>query len=123
MTTTGINAGGQRITNVAPGVAPTDAVNVGQLNASMGNIHNNINRVERKANAGSAAALAAAGLPQAYSPGKSMVALAGSTFQGQAGYALGASKISDNGKWVLKGSVVGSSRGQVGGVVGAGYQW
>jgi autotransporter adhesin len=67
--------------------------------------------------------MATAGLPQAYLPGKSMFSLAGGTWRGESGYAMGLSTVSDNGKWVIKGTASGSSRGDYGGSVGVGYQW
>ncbi|MGB6102992.1 MAG: YadA-like family protein [Pusillimonas sp.] len=126
----GIDMNDRRITNLADGINDTDAVNVGQLNQATGNINNQINRldgrvnrVENRANAGIATALAAAALPQAYMPGKSMFSLGGGTWNGESGYAMGLSTVSDNGKWLLKGSAVGSSRGDYGAAVGVGYQW
>jgi autotransporter adhesin len=82
-----------------------------------------IDDVENRANAGTAQALATAGLPQAYIPGKSMMAISGGTFRGEIGYAVGLSSISDNGRWVFKVSGNGNSRGDFGGTVGAGIQW
>ncbi len=123
VTSTGINANNTLITNVAPGVAGTDAVNVNQLNNLSANINNQITSVGNIANAGVAQAIAAAGLPQAYLPGKSMVAISGGTYEGEAGYAIGVSSISDNGKWVIKASGSGNSRGKYGASIGAGYQW
>ena len=67
--------------------------------------------------------MATAGLPQAYLPGKSMVSVAGSTYRGKQGYAVGFSAISDGGNWIIKGSVNGHTRGHFGATVGAGYQW
>ena len=126
----GIDMSGNKITNLAEGTAGTDAVNVDQLNKATGNITNNINRLENdirrndnRASAGVAAAMAVAGLPQAYLPGKSMFSIAGGTWRGESGYAMGLSTITDNGKWVVKGAVSGSSRGDYGGTVGVGYQW
>ncbi|UJF25084.1 YadA-like family protein [Suttonella sp. R2A3] len=126
----GINAGGQRISNVAAGVKPTDAVNVAQfdraLNAvgtNMQRLETRVNSVERDANAGTAQALAAAGMPQAYLPGKSMVAVGGGTYNGESGYTVGLSTISDNGNWIIKANVGGDSRGNIGASLGAGYQW
>ncbi|XXQ67861.1 YadA-like family protein [Neisseriaceae bacterium B1] len=111
------------IHNVEEGKAGTDAVNVNQLNKGLGDVHNHINDVADNADAGTAAAMAAAGLPQAYLPGKSMVALAGSTYRGKQGYAVGFSAISDGGNWIIKGIATGNSKGHVGGSIGAGYQW
>lgn len=105
--------------NVAPGRAGTDAVNVNQLNAVRGDIIRN----DRRASAGIAAAIATAGIPQAYLPGKSMFGMAVGTWRGEAGIALGLSRISDNGRWIIKGTATGSSRGDYGGSVGVGFQW
>ncbi|RZT99204.1 trimeric autotransporter adhesin [Advenella incenata] len=120
---TNVSMGGNQIHQVANGTAPMDAVNVRQLSSVESNLNSRINRAEKRAEAGTAAAMAVAGLPQAYLPGKSMFAVAGSVFQGESGVAMGLSTVSGNGKWVLKGSVTSSSRGQVGGTVGVGYQW
>lgn len=127
MAQSGINAGGKTITNVAPGVNPTDAVNVSQLSAAINNnlapVHSRIDSVAKDAFGGTASAMASAGLPQAYMPGKSMVAIAGSTFKSQSAIALGVSSITDNGKWVIKGTVNSNSRGDFGATIGTGYQW
>ncbi|WP_252606503.1 YadA-like family protein [Alcaligenes faecalis] len=126
----GIDMRDKRMTNLAAGVDDNDAVNVGQLNKATGDLNtrvNNlgsaVNRVDNRASAGIAVALATAGLPQAYLPGKSMLSIAGGTWRGESGYAMGLSTVSDNGKWVVKGSASSSSRGDYGGSVGVGYQW
>ncbi|MBQ3437113.1 MAG: YadA-like family protein, partial [Fusobacterium sp.] len=69
MTKNGVDAAGKKITNVAAGTAPTDAVNVSQLKEHTGDIHNNINMVnnrvnelDSKVNKGLAGAAAMAGL-------------------------------------------------------------
>ena len=127
---TTVDMGGNRITNVADGQAPTDAVTVQQLqNAQMGNagqvgvLADRIHQVSRNADAGTASAMAMAGLPQAYLPGKSMIAAGASAYRGASAIAVGLSTISDNGKWILKGTISGNNRGHVGAAVGAGYQW
>ena len=115
-----------RITNVAAGEKPTDAVNVSQLGGLKNDIHNMNNRigkVNREARAGVAGANAAASLPQVYIPGKSMVAAAGGTFKGQNAVAVGYSRSSDNGKLILKLQGNANTQGDVGGGVGVGYQW
>ena len=115
-----------RITNVAAGVNPTDAVNVSQLGGLKNDIHNMNNRlgkVNREARAGIAGANAATSLPQVYIPGKSMVAVAGGTFKGQNAFAVGYSRSSDNGKLILKLQGNANTQGDVGGGVGVGYQW
>ena len=126
----GINMNDKRITNVAAGIDGTDAVNVNQLQTvhndlrnEIGGVRRDLHKVDRKLRAGVAAAMATAGLPQAYLPGKSMVGMAGGTWNGESGIALGVSKITDNGKWIFKVSGNASTRGDYGGTVGAGYQW
>lgn len=109
--------------NVAEGVAPTDAINVNQLYKLNNNLHYKMQNIADEADAGTASAMAAAGLPQAYLPGKSMVAVSGSTYRGKQGYAIGMSAISDGGNWVIKGVATGNSKGHFGATIGAGYQW
>jgi autotransporter adhesin len=130
MTTGGINANNTTITNVAPGVNGTDAVNVNQLNAGIGTINQNVNALRSElaatrqdADAGTAGAMAMAGMPQAYMPGKGMLAAGVGYYEGQSAIAVGLSKISDNGKWVTKITGSANSRGRVGAAVGVGYQW
>ena len=112
-----------KITNVAAGTADTDAVNYSQLKQAAGDIHNKINRNNKDLRAGIAGANAAAGLPQVYIPGKSMVAAAAGTFKGQSAVAVGYSRASDNGKLILKLQGNANTRGDIGGSVGVGYQW
>ena len=134
LTTGGLNNGGNKITNVAEGTAGTDAVNVSQLNQALGAItgantanftalNNKVNEVAADAKAGTAAAMAVAGLPQAYLPGKSMMAVGGSVYRGESGYAIGYSTISDGGNWIVKGTATGNSRGHYGATAAVGYQW
>ncbi|QCP55019.1 hemagglutinin [Trinickia violacea] len=119
------------LSNVAAGVNGTDAVNVNQLNAGVSSAVSQSNQytdqqvssLRRDMNSGAAAAMAVAGLPQPAGPGKSVLAVAGSTWQGQQGLAFGVSTVSENGRWIYKGSLTTSSRGGTGAVIGAGYQW
>ena len=98
--------------------------NIGNYVVNMGNqINQRIDNVESDSKAGTAAAMAVAGLPQAYLPGKSMMAVAGGVYRGESGYAVGFSSISDGGNWVIKGTATGNSRGHYGATAGVGYQW
>ena len=119
----GIDAANCTISNVAPGVQATDAVNVAQLNSAVGNVFRQVHSVEKDAQAGIAMAIATAGLPQAYLPGKSMMAISGGTYRGQSGYAFGFSHVTDNGRYVIKASGSGNSQGHYGASVGMGWQW
>ena len=124
---------GAKVTNVAKGritSGSTDAINGGQLydvasqvSQHLGNLNHRINKVGKNADAGTASALAASQLPQPYIPGKSMVAVAGGTYQGQNGLALGVSRISDNGKVIIRLSGTANSQGKKGVAAGIGYQW
>ena len=119
----GIDAGNKTIQNVAPGVKDTDAVNVSQLRSNITNVNNRINKVGKEARGGIAGANAAAGLPQVYIPGKSMVAASAGTFKGESAVAVGYSRSSDNGKVIFKLQGNANTQGDVGGSVGVGYQW
>ncbi|EMD7464332.1 YadA-like family protein, partial [Salmonella enterica] len=118
-----VDMGGNIIHNVGAGKAPGDAVNYGQLQQAFGGLDKRINRVARRADAGAAAAIATAGLTQAYLPGKSMMSMSGGSFQGQNSLAIGLSTISDNGKWVMKGAFTTTTQSQTGASVGIGYQF
>lgn len=112
-----------RITNVAPGVKEGDVTNVAQLKGVAQNLNNRIDNVDGNARTGIAQAIATAGLVQAYLPGKSMMAIGGGTYRGEAGYAIGYSSISDGGNWIIKGTASGNSRGHFGASASVGYQW
>lgn len=124
------------IDNVANGdisATSTDAINGSQLYAvakgvtnlagQVNNLEGKVNKVGKRADAGTASALAASQLPQATMPGKSMVAIAGSSYQGQSGLAIGVSRISDNGKVIIRLSGTTNSQGKTGVAAGVGYQW
>ena len=133
MTKNGINAGNKQITNVAPGriaADSTDAVNGSQLhevkadmNNKINHLNGQVNKLGKRVNAGTASALAASQLPQAYIPGKSMVSVAAGNYQGQNAVALGMSRISDNGKIIIRLAGTSNTQGKVGVAVGAGYHW
>ncbi|SCX73969.1 Head domain of trimeric autotransporter adhesin [Variovorax sp. EL159] len=110
--------GGTRIGNVAPGILPTDAVNVGQLNQ----VRSQVADVARIAYSGIAMATAMSSLPQAMTPGKSLVSIGTGNYAGYAAVAFGYSARSEDGKWIYK--VNGAYAGQrlnIG--VGVGYEW
>ena len=122
-----------KITGVAPGeisATSKDAINGSQLYAvaasvshRLGDLNNKINRVSKQADAGTASALAAATIPQAYTPGKSLVGIAAGNYQGQNGLAVGMSRISDNGKIIIRLSGTANTQGKTGVAAGVGYQW
>ncbi|MGP4789877.1 beta strand repeat-containing protein, partial [Psychrobacter sp. 1Y11] len=130
ITANGIDAGGKTITGVADGVEVNDAVNLGQLNALDSKLSNSVNdlgykigEVEDDANAGISAAMAMSSLPQAYIPGKSMVGGGVATYNGESAVAIGVSRVSDNGRWVMKINGTADTQGNAGGAIGAGFHF
>ncbi|MGH8054137.1 MAG: ESPR-type extended signal peptide-containing protein [Stenotrophomonas sp.] len=126
------------IHNVGTGVAPTDAVNVAQLNKGLGDVmdwsknytdqrfndvNRDIKRIDDRASAGVASAMAMAGLPQPTEAGKRMASMAASTFHGESSMAVGVSGVTDGGRWIYKLSGSANTRGDGGVTVGAGFQW
>lgn len=80
-----ISAEGNRIQNVAPGIAPTDAVNVGQLNGVKHDLNNRMNTI------GAHAAAMAALHPMEYLEDEKLSIAAGvGTFQSKQALAVGA---------------------------------
>lgn len=138
-TSTGeVNLGGRTVTGVAPGIAATDAVNVSQLGAGVSHaidqskaytdarfqqFDSDVWTLRRDLRAGTSSAMAMAGLPQAYLPGKSMLAVAAGGYQGEYGMAVGLSGITENGRWVYKAQASGNTARDWGFSVGAGIQW
>ncbi|GAA8965512.1 YadA-like family protein [Helicobacter pylori] len=129
----GINAGGQKITNVIDGTAPTDAVNVRQLNEAKlgGTVNQNqinqlgqrIGKLEDNSNAGIAGSIAQSSIPQVTRAGASGIGIGTGYYGGQSAIAVGASAISDGGNWIVKGSFSINSQGRAGVGAGALYQW
>ncbi|MEK7913484.1 YadA-like family protein [Burkholderia contaminans] len=128
----------RQVTNVAAGTAPTDAVNVQQLNDNVsaasnqakgytdqriGQVYNSFNDLKKDMYGGVASAMAVAGLPQPTGAGRSMVSAATSNYHGQQGFAAGYSYVTESNRWVVKASVTGNARSDFGAVVGAGYQF
>ncbi|UKK84096.1 YadA-like family protein [Sphingopyxis sp. BSN-002] len=134
----GIDMGGDRITNVGAGVAPTDAVNLGQMNAGLANtlgqanrytdtaiadLRFDLTRYRRDANGGTAAAMAMSQVPQAFEPGMGIAGIGMSTWQGEQAIAFGISKASDNGRVVVRATGSYNSRSEGGAAVGVGFQF
>jgi len=130
MTAQGLYAGNQRMTGVADGVEARDAVNFGQLDAVSRRLGDNMNQlsykigeVEDDANAGISAAMAMSSLPQAYISGKSMIGGGVGTYNGESAVAIGFSKLSNDGRWVMKLSGTADTQGNAGASIGAGFHF
>ena len=119
-----------RITNVANGKNPNDAVNVSQLTGAVTNINNRmdgiegrINDLDDKVSGLGAISAASASLPQVYLPGKSMLAVAAGGYSDQQAVAVGFSSTSDNGRLLMKIQGSASTNGEASGGVGVGWMW
>ncbi|WP_456091106.1 YadA family autotransporter adhesin [Neisseria sp.] len=119
----GLNNGGQRITNVAPGKDGTDAANVNQLIGLGNELQNNIDQVGKKAYAGVAGAIAQGSIPQVTRPGATGIGVGSGYYGGQSAMAIGVSAMSDGGNWIVKGNFSANTDGHVGVGAGALYQW
>jgi autotransporter adhesin len=115
--------GGTRISNVAPGVAGNDAVNVNQLSAVSAasesryrQLDNQMHDVAKKAYGGVAAAMALESAP--YVPGKVSYAAALGHYQGESAIGVSLRKTSDDGQWSITGGVSAASSGGAGVRVG-----
>nr|WP_244173203.1 YadA-like family protein [Caballeronia temeraria] len=114
----------RRVTNVAPGVNGTDAVNKNQLNAGLGQVQNQVNDNLKKSYGGTAAAIAIAGLRYDDRPGKISAGVATGWYHNQMGLAIGVGGTSDDGVWRVNGGLTMSptlSSPDIGGVVGVTY--
>ena len=105
-------------------------MNVSQLKKFGGNVQNSLKRlgdqvndVKDESRGGIASAMAMAGLPQAYLPGKNLAGAGVGYFKGESALAIGISSISDNGSWVFKVEGSGNTEGDFGVSGGIGYQW
>ena len=122
--------------NVAPGAAATDAVNVAQLGTGLGQafsasasytdtrvnqLRAGLSSARRDASGGTAAAMALTTIPQAYGPGMGMVGFGLGTWDGQQALAIGASKATPDGSFMVKVGATYNTRGDGGAALGAGF--
>ncbi|WP_192878807.1 YadA family autotransporter adhesin, partial [Haemophilus haemolyticus] len=123
----------RRIQNVAAGeisATSTDAINGSQLYSissrlgnNMNSLNDRINKVGKRADAGTASAIATANLLQSYRPGLSAATAAVGQYRGQSAIAVGYSRLSDNGKYGVKFSLGANTQGNVGAGAGVAYFW
>ncbi|MDG6486790.1 YadA-like family protein, partial [Glaesserella parasuis] len=125
-----VNMNGARITNIGDGSAEGDIVNVRQLNKVVSSVNTGFNqlsrdigRVDVNARAGIASAVAMANLPQISLPGKSAISVSNAQYRGQSAYAIGYSRISDNGKWLIRASVSSNTQRDTAIGGGVGFVW
>ena len=111
-----ISAGGQVISNVAPGVADTDAVNVSQLKGVANNINMRMNRM------GAQAAAMGALRHLQYDPLEPTTIMAGvGTYKGEAALALGIAHYKNESTLFHAGASIGSRGDEL--MANAGVSW
>jgi autotransporter adhesin len=118
----------RRLTNVAAGINPTDAVNMSQLSSfnsgfqsQLGSLQSQVDTNQREARSGVALALAASNLHYDQRPGKASVAVAFGNFKGQSGLAGGLGyAVSD--RWRVNASFTASpDHGDFGAAIGTSW--
>ncbi len=121
-----VDFGGNRVQNVGDAVHDNDAVNLRQLkrlgthmNNEVKSLHKQLRHARKTAHAGTASALAVASMPQAWNPDQAGMSLGTAIYRGETGYAMGLSRMSSSGRWVVKGALTADSRGGMGATVGA----
>ena len=89
----------------------------------IGNLDHKINKVEKKARAGIASAIVVANIPQVTIPGKSALGVGVGGHHNQHAIATRYTRMSDNGKWIISGSVGVTTQREVNYGAGVTYQW
>ncbi|MCT8715709.1 YadA-like family protein, partial [Glaesserella parasuis] len=116
----------RRIQNVAAGEissTSTDAINGSQLYNVAHRLGAKLEREGRQLRAGIAATTAMSNIPQVTLPGKSTLGAGIGTFEGQNAVAVGFSRMSDNGRVILKVSAGATSQGKYNAGAGIALQW
>ncbi len=118
VSSSGLNANGQKVTNVAAGEADTDAVNVSQLNATNEQVINNSNRISRLGDrvnkVGAGAAALAALHPMDFDPDDKWSFAAGyGNYAGENAAAVGAYYRPDEKVMFSVGGTVGNGENMV----------
>ena len=122
VTKNGVNAGGQKVTGVAPGEEDTDAANIGQLReladnagAAINNVGNEVNRLDGRMKKGLAGAAALAALhPMDFDPDDKLTFAAGvGNYRGQNAAAIGAFYRPDEKVMFSVGGTVGNGENMV----------
>ena len=98
---------------------------INNVDKRVNHLDNKISNVDKRASRGIATAGAMGMLPQPHISGRSMVSAATTSYRGQQSLAVGYSRLSDNGKHIIKFSGASNLSGKKDAMVGAayGYQW
>ncbi|WP_118865524.1 YadA-like family protein [Haemophilus haemolyticus] len=138
ITENGLNNGGNKVVNVAAGeisAISKEAVNGQQLyetnqsvahnTRSINQLNNRMDEVDRRGRRGVAIAGAMGLLPQPHTSGRSSISTATTYYRGEQALAVGYSRLTDNGKHIVKFSGASNMSGKKDVMVGAayGYEW
>lgn len=91
------------------------------IDGNFESIRNDINKNRRDSNAGIAGAIAIGTMMQPYEAGQSAITVGAGSFKNEAAIAIGASHITENGKWGFKGGVSADTRKNIGVGLSAAY--
>lgn len=138
ITENGLDNGGNKVVNVAAGeisATSKEAVNgqqlyetnqsVAQNIRSINQLNNRMDEVDRRGRRGVAIAGAMGLLPQPHTSGRSSMSTATTYYRGEQALAVGYSRLTDNGKHIVKFSGASNMSGKKDVMVGAayGYEW
>lgn len=138
ITENGLDNGGNKVVNVAAGdisAISKEAVNgqqlyetnqsVAQNTRSINHLNNKMDEVDRRGRRGVAIAGAMGLLPQPHTSGRSSISTATTHYRGEQALAVGYSRLTDNGKHIVKFSGASNMSGKKDVMVGAayGYEW
>lgn len=91
------------------------------IEGNFDSIRNDINKNRRDSNAGIAGAIAIGTMMQPYEADQSAITVGAGSFKNEAAIAIGASHITENGKWGFKGGVSADTRKNIGVGLSAAY--
>ncbi|TDF37143.1 hypothetical protein E3U35_09765 [Histophilus somni] len=111
------------VPDIQPTTTGSAVVNKNYVDGRNNELRTQLNNTDRNLRAGIAGANAAAGLTSVSMPGKSMLAISAAGYGGENAMAIGYSRMSDNGKIMLKFQGNRNSQGKMAGSVSIGYQW
>ena len=112
----------RRITNVAPGVNGTDAVNLHQMTQLRNDVGASLTSLQRSAFGGVAGAMAMPNLMPS-TPGNVVVRAGLANYKGYGAFGAGATYRSGNGKWLVNGAVSVTPAGDTGVRAQMGYEF
>lgn len=116
----------RRLTGVAAGVAPTDAVNKAQLDREIGAVSGRVDKVEKdvkKIKGIVSNAVAMASMPQASLAGQKLLSVGTGHTHGVNALSLGLSGVSDNGRMSFKVNTAVSQKSDLAVGAGLGFAW